>query len=182
MNKRRFKFASVVVVAMMAIGSAAWAQGDADATKNSGGEIASASTAPVHYYTKQQVEASFAKTNGGDTLYDGDKDKQNFILMTSVRTVPGNVEIHKKVTDVWYIVQGSATILTGGTASDFVEGPKNAQGKSFSKDEIRAHKLVGGEPHHLTVGDVIVIPNGVPHLFTEIDGQFLYHLVKIRQP
>jgi glc operon protein GlcG len=42
--------------------------------------------------------------------------------------------------------------------------------------------VVGGEPHHLAVGDVIVIPNGVPHWFSEVEGQFCYHLVKIRQP
>src|ERR1019366_2568873 len=125
------------------------------------------SPAPVHYYSKQQVDASFQKTSGGDLLYDGDKGARNFTLMTSVRTNlgPGNVEVHTKITDVIYIVKGSATIVTGGKLSGVIEDPKNPiNGKPYPKDEIRAHDIIGGESHHLVAGDVIIIPNGVPHL------------------
>ena len=42
-------------------------------------------------------------------------------------------------------------------------------------------QLTGGEEHHLKKGDVIVIPNGVPHKFTEVSGTFLYFVVKVSQ-
>jgi mannose-6-phosphate isomerase-like protein (cupin superfamily) len=182
MIRRRAKWASVVAMAMLGLGSAVWAQGGTAAAKNSVDEISATPTSPVHYYSKQQVDASFEKTGGGDLLYDGDGGSRNFTLMTSVREASGNVEVHMHVTDVIYIVKGSATIVTGGKLSDVIEGAKSPNGKAFPKDEIRGHNIIGGESHHLAAGDVIIIPNGVPHLFSDFEGPFWYHLVKIRQP
>jgi glc operon protein GlcG len=31
------------------------------------------------------------------------------------------------------------------------------------------------------VGDVVVIPNGVPHWFKEVEAPFLYYVIKVRQ-
>ena len=182
MITRRMKSASVVAMAMLGLASAAWAQGGTVAAKNSGDEISGTPTSPVHYYSKQQVDASFAKTGGGDLLYDGDGGSRNFTLMTSVRDTSGNVEVHMHVTDVIYIVKGSATIVTGGKLSDVIEGAKSPNGKAFPKDEIRGHNIIGGESHHLAAGDVIIIPNGVPHQFTEVEAPFSYYTVKVHQP
>ena len=82
------------------------------------------------------------------------------------------MEIHEKDTDVFYITEGSATFVTGGTAADQ---------RTVSPGEIRAPKITGGEEHHLNKGDIIVIPNGVPRQFTEVNGPFLYFVVKVRQ-
>lgn len=88
------------------------------------------------------------------------------------RIVSGNVEIHTSDTDVFYIVDGSATFVTGGTAVDQRE---------VSPGEIRAKSITGGTEHHLTKGDVIIIPHGIPHQFTEVTGPFLYFVVKVTQ-
>jgi len=86
------------------------------------------------------------------------------------RVVPGNVEIHTNDADIFYITEGSATFVTGGTAID---------AKTISSGELRADKLTGGTPHRLAKGDVIVIPAGIPHQFTEVGGTFLYFVVKV---
>jgi hypothetical protein len=52
-------------------------------------------------------------------------------------------------------------------------------GRRVAPGEIRAPKIAGGEEHHLKKGDVIVIPAGVPHQFTAVDGTFLYFVVKV---
>jgi len=185
MIKGKAKSATFLAVAIIGMTSTVCGQGSSDVPKTSGDETSVISSAPVQYYTKQQVDASFQKTSGGDLLYDGDKGARNFTLMTSVRTNlgPGNVEVHTKITDVIYIVKGSATIVTGGKLSGVIEVAKNPiNGKPYPKDEIRAHDIIGGESHHLVAGDVIIIPNGVPHLFSNIEEPFWYHLVKIRQP
>jgi mannose-6-phosphate isomerase-like protein (cupin superfamily) len=88
------------------------------------------------------------------------------------RVAPGNVEIHTKDTDVFYIVDGSATFLTGGTAVDQ---------KEIYPGEIRAKSITGGTERHLSKGDVIIIPQGTPHQFTEVSGPFLYFVVKVTQ-
>jgi mannose-6-phosphate isomerase-like protein (cupin superfamily) len=88
------------------------------------------------------------------------------------RVIPGLVEIHTRDTDVFYILDGSATFVTGGTAVDQ---------KTVGPGEIRAKSMTGGTEHHLTKGDVIIIPHGVPHQFTEVNGPFLYFVVKVTQ-
>src|SRR5215469_16542921 len=109
------------------------------------------------------VAAAFAK--GGTLL-----KTNNFKVMAGRRVAPGEVEIHEKDTDVFYITEGSATFVTGGTA---------VKPHPTDPGEIRASTITGGEAHHLTKGDVIIIPNGVPHQFTEVSGTFLYFVVKV---
>jgi len=117
----------------------------------------------VIQFDNQKVAETFAK--GGMLL-----QTNNYKVMAGRRVAPGEVEIHEKDTDVFYITEGSATFVTGGTAADQ---------HTVSVGEIRAPKITGGEEHHLKKGDVIVIPAGVPHQFTAVDGTFLYFVVKV---
>ena len=93
-----------------------------------------------------------------------------FKVMTSHREGPGKVEIHAHDTDIFHILDGNADFVTGGTVVDLKEG---ANGESSGKE------ITGGETHHLTKGDVIVIPRGVPHWFKDVKGPFLYYVVKV---
>jgi glc operon protein GlcG len=113
----------------------------------------------------QKVDAAFAK--GGPLLATN-----NFKVMAGRRTGPGEVEIHEHDTDIFYIVEGSATFVTGG---------KTIEQRSSGPGEMRAKEIVGGEDHQLNKGDVIVIPNGIPHWFKEVNGTFLYYMVKVSQ-
>jgi len=88
------------------------------------------------------------------------------------RVMPGSAEIHTSDTDVFYILDGSATFVTGGTAVDQ---------KTTAPGEIRAKSITGGTERHLAKGDVIIIPHGTPHQFTEVSGPFLYFVVKVTQ-
>jgi mannose-6-phosphate isomerase-like protein (cupin superfamily) len=113
----------------------------------------------------EKVAAMFAK--GGMLL-----QTNNYKVMAGRRVAPGEVEIHENDTDVFYVTEGSATFVTGGKADNQ---------KTVSPGEIRAPELTGGEEHHLKKADVIVIPNGVPHKFTEVNETFLYLVVKVSQ-
>jgi mannose-6-phosphate isomerase-like protein (cupin superfamily) len=124
---------------------------------------AAADTSGVIQIDGEKMAAAFAK--GGSLL-----QTNNYKVMAGRRVAPGEVEIHEKDTDVFYITEGSATFVTGGTA----DGQH-----TVSPGEIRAPKIAGGEEHHLSKGDVIVIPPGVPHQFTAVEGPFLYFVVKV---
>jgi mannose-6-phosphate isomerase-like protein (cupin superfamily) len=124
---------------------------------------ADTSTNGVIQIDNEKVAAAFAK--GGTLL-----QTNNYKVMAGRRVAPGEVEIHEKDTDVFYVTEGSATFVTGGTA----DGQH-----TVSPGEIRAPKIVGGEEHHLNKGDVIVIPSGVPHQFTSVNDTFLYFVVKV---
>jgi glc operon protein GlcG len=108
------------------------------------------------------VSSAFAK---GQPLLE----TAGYKVHASRRVEPGQVEIHTLDTDVIYVVAGSATLVTGGKAVDT---------KEVAPNEIRGTKIEGGDEHRIAKGDVIIIPNGVPHQFTEVSGELHYFVCK----
>ncbi len=119
----------------------------------------------VIHFDAEQVAAAFAK--GAPLLATN-----NFKIQTGRRMEPGEVEIHHSDTDIFYVLEGSATFVTGG---------KPVDAKETGPGEIRAREIVGGEERSLAKGEVIVIPNGVPHWFKRVEGPLVYFVVKVRQ-
>lgn len=148
----------IAVVALMSVSASA--QGAQPATSAGEGKRA----AEVRYFPKSDVAAGFER---GGTLVE----EKNYVVMTASRTKPGEVEIHKRFTDVFYVVEGDATIVFGGRAV----GPK----PETNPDEPRATSIDGGETRQLSPGDVIVIPAGVPHWISKVPGTFHYFVVKV---
>ncbi len=96
-------------------------------------------------------------------------ENAGFKVNTSRRVEPGEAEVHDGETDVFYVVQGSAKLVIGGSVVEpRVESPGQTRGRSIQ----------GGEAHLLKPGDVVVIPPGTPHQFTEVNGPFHYFVVK----
>lgn len=116
----------------------------------------------VTYLESPKVAAAFAK--GMPLLETAD-----YKVHASRRTEPGLAEVHIDETDVVYVLEGSATLVTGGTVIE----PKH-----IAPDEIRGKGIAGGASRTLRKGDVVVVPQGVPHWFKEVDGPFLYFVVK----
>jgi len=134
---------------------------------NSFGSDAMAAQLPVSYFPKKDVDDGFAK---GSVLFDGSGGR-NYMVHASRREGPGMVEVHTKDTDILYVLKGTATVVTGGTMVD---------GKNIAADEIRGKEITGGETRKLVPGDAMIIPNGVPHWFKEVQAPFLYYVVKVR--
>ena len=122
--------------------------------------------AEVSYFEKAKVDAAFAQ---GSILFDG-SDGRNYMVHASRREKPGQAEIHTKDADVIYVLQGSATFITGGEAVD---------AKTTAPDELRGSSIKGGQTRQIAKGDVIIVPNGVPHQFLEVTNPFLYYVVKV---
>jgi quercetin dioxygenase-like cupin family protein len=111
-----------------------------------------------------QVDATFAK---GATLLDA----PGYKVMTSTRTAGGEAELHARDTDIFHILEGSATFVTGGTV---IGGHETAPG------ETRGTGLDGGVEQTLSAGDVVTIAAGVPHWFKAVDGRIRYFVVKVK--
>jgi uncharacterized protein GlcG (DUF336 family)/mannose-6-phosphate isomerase-like protein (cupin superfamily) len=114
------------------------------------------------FIASKNVSAAFAK---GMPLLE----TAGYKVHASRRVDPGQAEIHTLDTDVVYVVDGSATLVTGGKAID---------AKEIAPNEIRGSKIEGGQEHRITKGDVIIIPNGVPHQFTGVTGELHYFVCK----
>ena len=128
---------------------------------------AAAEEAPgVQYVDHAKVAAALAK--GGSLV-----TAPNLLVSGSHREKGGKVEIHDKETDVFYVTDGAATFVTGGT----MVGGKNTKPGQHLGDDIK-----GGTVHQLTKGDVIVVPAGTAHWFKEVPKSVSYYVVKVLKP
>ena len=87
----------------------------------------------------------------------------------SRRDGAGEAEVHTQDTDVFYVLDGRATFVTGGDVVD---------PQTTAPNEIRAASIRNGTAQKLAAGDVIVVPSGVPHWFQTVTEPFSYYVVK----
>ena len=128
--------------------------------------IAAEPPAAATYVDHDKVAETFAK---GGALAKGD----DFTASVLRRTAAGQVEVHEKETDIFYITAGEATFVTGG---------KIVGGKMSKPGQLLGTDIEGGVSHHLTKGDIITIPAGVPHWFKEVQSPIYYYMVKVLRP
>jgi glc operon protein GlcG len=92
-----------------------------------------------------------------------------FRVAASRRDGPGVAELHVTETDIFYVLEGRATVVIGG---DIVDA------RQTSPDETRGSAIRGGDAHEIGPGDVLTIPRGVPHWFKSVKTPFRYYVVK----
>jgi mannose-6-phosphate isomerase-like protein (cupin superfamily) len=93
--------------------------------------------------------------------------------MLAFRTRNGGGEVHQNFADMFYILDGHVSVLTGG---ELVEQKITAPG------EIRGASVKGGTRQDLQAGDVVHIPAGMPHQMLVPDGQSVtYFVVKVQE-
>lgn len=94
-------------------------------------------------------------------------------------TRTGAVAEHSLVTEVYYVLSGSGTTVTG---VDMIEvTPRSEDNPAVRRLNGPGHSATGlRDPveHHLEVGDVLVIPGGTGHQFTQIDDHISYLQVR----
>jgi len=118
----------------------------------------------VTYLEGPKVSAAFAK---GAPLVE----VMDYKIHASRREGPGAAEVHERDTDIIYVLDGTATIVTGGTVSDAA---------TTAPEEVRGSSIRDGQTKLLSKGDVMIVPNGTPHWFQQVQGPFTYYVVKVR--
>jgi glc operon protein GlcG len=162
------------VVGAIGVAGANSAQQDEDLAKIGAAALGTASrvattassSSPVTYLPAANVSAAFAM---GKPLLE----VAGYKIHASRREAPGLAEVHGRDTDIIYVLDGSATVVTGGAV---------VEGKPTAPDELRGASIRGGDRRALVKGDVLVVPNGVPHWFQEVNAPFLYYVVKVTAP
>jgi len=82
------------------------------------------------------------------------KEYPQHFAMLSFRSRSGEVEVHDRFADLFCVLAGSATLLTGGV----VEGAR-----VIAPGETRGRSIVGGTSQKLRAGDIAHVPTGTPH-------------------
>ena len=125
--------------------------------------VAALSAADVTYIDHDKVAAALSK--GGPLVTASD-----LLVSGSHREKGGQAEVHEKETDIFYVTEGSATFVTGGSV---------VGGKTTRPGQILGSEIKGGQTHQLSKGDVIVVPAGTPHWFREVPKSVSYFVVKV---
>jgi mannose-6-phosphate isomerase-like protein (cupin superfamily) len=78
--------------------------------------------------------------------------------------------IHNRVTEIYQIVEGSGTLVTGGA----LENPTATDLTRLNAGPSQTGTHKGGESRRVGPKDVIIVPAGMPHRFSELDGPIVY--------
>jgi mannose-6-phosphate isomerase-like protein (cupin superfamily) len=119
---------------------------------------------------KLEQQESFRTTgSAGETL---DKYPGSFTMLT-VRNANGGAELHEHYADIFFVVDGEATLTSGGTVVD---------AKTTAPGEIRGSSVSGGVEQKLGKGDVVHISPNTPHQLSIPKGKtFTYFVVKVKE-
>ncbi|HET7133622.1 MAG TPA: cupin domain-containing protein [Gammaproteobacteria bacterium] len=113
-----------------------------------------------------EVQAMIAKAKADR------KDNQALVAQSLIQLAPYNVSleyrasvggaaVHETEAELFYVVDGSATLVTGG---------KLTEEKRTNAENLSGTGIQGGQSRKVAKGDFVIVPNGTPHWFSAIDG------------
>jgi mannose-6-phosphate isomerase-like protein (cupin superfamily) len=79
-----------------------------------------------------------------------------------------------KVAEVYTMLEGAATLVTGGT---IVDG-KHSASAAIGHGSIRGPRIEGGVSRRVAKGDVIIIPGGTPHWWSNLESDITYSITR----
>ena len=88
--------------------------------------------------------------------------------MLAFRQKSGGGELHQSFADMFVILDGHATVVTGGSIVDQ---------KTVGPGEIRGKSVEGGTRQDVKAGDVVHIPAGMSHQTLVVDGETVTYFV-----
>jgi len=121
---------------------------------------------PKTYTSSAEITAMIAKAKSEH------KENQPLITQSILRLAPYNANleyrasvgpaaVHEKEAEMFYVIDGSATLVTGGKLAG--ESRTNAE-------NLTGTGIEGGTPQAVAKGDFIIVPENTPHWFSTING------------
>jgi mannose-6-phosphate isomerase-like protein (cupin superfamily) len=110
------------------------------------------------------------ETNKGHELIGGQGMELRVAVQHENNLAPASAEIHDESDDVYYVLEGTATLTLGGT----LEAPKEIE-----PGEWRGPGIKGGQNFDVKKGDLVVVPRGTPHMRSTAGKDFAMILIKV---
>ncbi len=134
--------------------------------------------APVTYKSAADVAAMIAKAKA-----QNDAKAQATISQAILRLAPYNVNleyrgsvgpaaIHMKEAEMFYVIEGSGTLITGG----------KLVGETKNGDNLTGTAIEGGTPRAVAKGDFIIVPENTGHWFSEIKSTLVLMSFHVPRP
>jgi len=96
---------------------------------------------------------------------------------TSGAQAGGGIE-HSQITEIYHVIEGNATLVTGGSMDNTSEFPADHPVVAvLNGPSTRGGPIQNGVSRKIGPGDVVIIPPNTPHWFTEISSDQIVYLV-----
>ncbi|MBZ5607123.1 MAG: AraC family ligand binding domain-containing protein [Acidobacteriia bacterium] len=89
---------------------------------------------------------------------------------------------HSRITEIYHVIEGSGTLVTGGTLKNAKESPPDGEIVKVLAGPGLTGVIEGGVSRKVGPGDVIIIPPGTPHGFSEITSDQIVYVVTRMDP
>ncbi len=133
-------------------------------------QTAAYSTDQLLQMVTEMREQAKKSTDAGTGILEKRLDANTLVAF---RDRDGKGEQHQQFQDVFFILQGTATLVTGGTVSNPT---------TTAPGEIRGSAVQDGTRRKLQEGDVVHIPANIPHqMLLDAGSSITYFVVKIPQ-
>lgn len=127
--------------------------------------VAQQAPAQKLYTSASDVQGMIAKSKA-------ERKDQPTIASPLIRSAPYNVNLeyrasigpaalHEKEVEMFYVVEGSGTLVTGG---------KLTNEKRNNADNLGGTGIEGGQSREVAKGDFFFVPANTPHWFSKING------------
>ncbi len=133
----------------------------------------SEATRPVVVLSSQSLDDLKQKLqpdNKTEELIDSNGMQLRVAVQHEKNKTGAPAELHDASDDVYYVVDGSATLVLGGK----LDAPKETE-----PGEWRSPRIVDGKTFEITKGDLVIVPRGTPHQRSTVNKDFTMILIKI---
>ena len=124
----------------------------------------------MHAQSLSDLQKKLQPSNKVEELIGGAGMELRVAIQHENNTTAANAEIHDASDDVYYVLDGTATLTLGGT----LESPREVE-----PGEWRGPKITGGQKVEIAKGDLIVVPRGTPHHRSTANQDFTMILIKV---
>ena len=144
---------------------------------------------PATYVSSDELQAYLKRVEGmavsDQQVRALDIGKTNVDIAVVYRgklTAPAKQSVaeHDKVSEVYHVIDGSATLMTGPEILDLKPRPADDRAvRLLNGPGGNGASIRNGVAYQLKAGDVVVIPAGTGHLFTRIDDHIRYLMIRL---
>jgi mannose-6-phosphate isomerase-like protein (cupin superfamily) len=89
------------------------------------------------------------------------------------RAAVGPAAVHEKEAELFYVIDGSGTLVTGG---------KLVKEQHTNADNLTGSAIEGGTPRNVAKGDFFIVPENTPHWFSAINGRLVLMSLHVPRP
>ncbi len=143
------------------------------ATAQSAQRKPSEATRPVVVLSSQSLDdlkAKLQSDNKTEELIDSAGMQLRVAVQHEKNKTGAPAELHDASDDVYYVLDGGATLVLGGK----LDAPKEVE-----PGEWRSPRIIDGKTYEITKGDLVIVPRGTPHQRSTTNKNFTMVLIKI---